>query len=821
MKELLITASSYAHAGLSVIPTAADKRPACAWKPFTERIMSDRELEVNFRNAGGIGIVCGKVSGNLELLDFDDGGSRFAPWLEKVPRYIRDRLVVEQSPSGGKHVFYRVGTGDSGSGNGYGVPGNRKLAMKADGHVLIETRGEGGYVKCAPSEGYVLEQGDFQHVPTISPLEENVLIEIAQSFDEKNLNADRLRDTQKEAFSDVATTGRNTDPTPQSKNALSASMGAGSSNPHSPFPNPLTPWDDYNERGDLASLLERHGWKRVKSGDNEHWERPGKDDRSTSATWNGTVFYVFSSNAWGFEPNKGYNKFQVYAALECGGDKREAARKLRSFGYGRMGFEKVKVEGEGEQRTDSPCSGGQGTDRTPPSGPFGLAGARGIPTVADGTVGAGQPTLEPTAEFEDPGALPEELLQVPGFVGMLMEHTLSCAPYPNKVLAFAGALTMLAHLSGRNYRDPRNLRTNLYLLALADSGVGKDFPRKVNMNLATEIGIMGGMADRFASAEGLEDALLIRPCSFFQVDEVDTLFASLAEHGDSAMEKIYGALLQFATSADTTFAMRKKAIQQTGGKAGKFDKVRARGIREPHLTLLGTAIPKYLFSAVSERALENGLLSRCLVIEAGERGNAGNPHFEPFKPELLDMARQFVAHGGFEGLDLEKLDEEPPPYVEPYTVSETEAAVLARSAVTEQCEVLYHAAKTTAEKALWTRGAEKTSKLALLYALSENPAEPIISDVAVDWGWRVVEHLTRRLLFQASIYVHDNEFDALRQKSIRYLRDYGGGSLNHGQLLRYLHIDADTFRRVIDTLVQSELISVQQLSRGGFRYTLV
>ena len=351
--------------------------------------------------------------------------------------------------------------------------------------------------------------------------------------------------------------------------------------------------------------------------------------------------------------------------------------------------------------------------------------------------------------------------------------------------------------------------------------MGKDFPRKINMNLASELGIMGGMADRFASAEGLEDALLIRPCSFFQVDEVDTLFASLAEHGDSAMEKIYGALLQFATSADTTYAMRKKAIQQTGGKAGKFDKIRAQGIREPHLTLLGTAIPKYLFSAVSERALENGLLSRCLVIEAGERGKAGTHHFEPFKPELLEMANLFVSHGGFDGLDLENLDAEQPPYVEPYTVSETDSAVLTRQAVTEQCEVLYGTAKTTSEKALWSRGAEKTSKLALLYALSENPAEPIITDTAVDWGWHMVNHLTRRLLFQASIYVHDNEFDALRQKAIRYLRDYGSGALNHGQLLRYLHIDADTFRRVIDTLVQSEMISVSQLSRGGFRYTLV
>ena len=737
MNNISITASSYAHAGLSVIPTTADKRPACAWKTFTERIMSDRELEANFARAEGLGIVCGKVSGNLELLDFDDGGSAFEPWFCAIPEYLAKRLVVEQSPSGGKHVYYRVA-------DGYAVPGNRKLAMKADGHVLIETRGEGGFVKCAPSKGYELMSGGFLHIPTVSPMEEQVLVDTAMALDEAGKKA-------------VGT---------QVANAARGQLA--------PLP---TPWDDYNERGDFAALLEAHGWKRVKSGDNEHWERPGKDERSTSATWNGEVFYVFSSNAFGFEPNRGYNKFTVYAILECGGDVKEAARRLRSQGYG-----------------------------------IGLA--------ATGSPGRTEDVPQHPDAPEDPGPLPEELMHVPGFVDLLAEHTLGCAPYPNRALAFAGALAMLSHLTGRNFRDSRNLRTNVYLLALAESGVGKDFPRKVNMTLATELNVMGGMADRFASAEGLEDALLVRPCSFFQVDEVDTLFASLAEHGDSAMEKIYGALLQFATSADTTYAMRKKAIQQAGGKAGKFDKIRARGIREPHLTLLGTAIPKYLFSAVSERALENGLLSRCLVLEAGERGKAGTPHFQPFGEELMAMARHFVSLGGFEGLDLENLDEEPPPYVEPYTVTETAEATTARDRVIAACEELYAAAKTTAEKALWSRGAEKTSRLALLYALSASPTDPLITEGAVDWAWAVVSHLTKRILFQASIYIHDNEFDALRQKAIRIIRDYGG-TMNHGMLLRYMHVDADTLRKVIDTLVQSELVVATQLAKGGLRYTLL
>lgn len=723
MANMLITASSYAHSGLSVIPTRADKRPACAWKIYTERPMSDREIENYFRGADGIGIVTGKVSGNLELLDFDDGGSAFEPWFCQIPTYLAQRLVVEQSPSGGKHVYYRIEDA---------VPGNRKLALKEDGHVLIETRGEGGYVKCAPSVGYEVMAGDLRKIPVISAFEHQLLIDAALKLNEK-------------------VSAITTSPTGPHKTNTGTEVRLDRPSPY--------------EIDTMKNALLAAGWTLTPKGAEENWTRPGKTDGSTSATFNGEVFYVFSTNATPFEANRGYSV-------------RGVLRVLRGEAYTPIAFHSTSSESSTEEApVDSPV---------------------------------------------DPGSIPEELLHVPGFVDLLAEHTLACAPYPNRALAFAGALTMLAHLTGRNYRDSRNLRTNLYLIALADSGVGKDFPRKVNMNLATELGIMGGMADRFASAEGLEDALLVRPCSFFQVDEVDTLFASLADHGDSAMEKVYGALLQFATSADTTYAMRKKAIQQAGGKAGKFDRIRARGIREPHLTLLGTAIPKYLFSAVSERALENGLLSRCLVIEAGERGKAGTPHHASFTPELLEMARAFVSHGGFDGLDLDNLDTEPAPYIEPYTVNETDEACAARENVVARCEAYYAAAKTTAEKALWTRGAEKVSRLALLYALSENPYDPLITDVAVNWAWKLVEHLTKRLLFQASVYVHDNEFDALRQKAIRYLRDYGThGALTHGALLRYMHIDSDTFRKVIETLVQSELISATPLSRGGFRYAIL
>ena len=58
-------------------------------------------------------------------------------------------------------------------------------------------------------------------------------------------------------------------------------------------------------------------------------------------------------------------------------------------------------------------------------------------------------------DFRDPGPMSHELLSVPGFVNELKNHTLAVAPRPNEPLAFAGALAMLAHLSGRSYRDRR------------------------------------------------------------------------------------------------------------------------------------------------------------------------------------------------------------------------------------------------------------------------------------------------------------------------------------------------------------------------------
>ncbi|MDD3967082.1 MAG: hypothetical protein PHP63_08570, partial [Candidatus Marinimicrobia bacterium] len=101
--------------------------------------------------------------------------------------------------------------------------------------------------------------------------------------------------------------------------------------------------------------------------------------------------------------------------------------------------------------------------------------------------------------FPNPGPVPDKLLAVPGFIADVANLTMSSAPYPNRVLAFTGALALLAFLVGRKVQDKRDNRSNIYLIALADSGTGKDHPRKVNFNIAFHAGIAGSIGDTFAS----------------------------------------------------------------------------------------------------------------------------------------------------------------------------------------------------------------------------------------------------------------------------------------------------------------------------------
>lgn len=734
-------------AGICVLPAKrVEKRPAVGqWKQYRSRLPTDVEWSAWLANGiDALCIVCGRVSGNAEMIDFDAGGELFDAWTARISPDLLAKLVIEKTQRDGRHIFYRCQAE---------VCGNMKLAQRlVVGKIvtLIETRGEGGLFLCAPTPGYALLQGDLARPPVLTADERDALLQAAWELNEYvppvvdlPLEPDRTCQTTMLTVTDAcASTER--------------------------------PGDDFNKRGDVRAVLTQAGWSRVREGVNEYWRRPGKTS-GWSATLKDGVFYVFSANAAPFEPNRAYSPFSVFALLNHGGNFEDAARALRLAGYGGVmsgaDTHGVDISGIIDQTSDCPTDGADG----PPAMP----------------------------EISDPGPMPPEMLRIPGFISEVMDHTLAVAPYPNPVMAFAGALTLQAVLAGRKVRDPGDNRTNIYLLGLAHSSAGKDQSRKVNNDVLHAVGMADCLGLHFASGEGLQDALFQTPSMLFQTDEIDGMIQSINKAKDARHEAIMGTMLTMYSSASSVFPMRRKAGKESPGV-----------IDQPCLVIYGTAIPNHYYEALSERMLTNGFFARMIILESGPRPEGQEPSIRDLPPRVLTTAKWWADYqpGQRRG---NLLDIHPVPAVVEHSDEARRLLVETR----KSAEAEYTKAEAGGDPVgttVWGRVSEQTRKLALLYAISENHQSPRIGLAAVQWASAFVMHQTKRMLFMAAGHVAENPFHAECLKAVEKLRNAPGNELPHSVLLKRMKMDAKTFAGLIETLCQQGEIEAVTTARPGW-----
>lgn len=325
MTLILDAALAWQAVGASVVRVSTDgsKRPLGAWKQYQHQ-RSDADTLRGWFTGGhpGVGVVTGAVSGNLEMLELE--GRAMAVGLMAQMRdladasgllEILDRVLsgyAEFTPTGGFHLYYRVDGP---------VAGNTKLARRpaTDDElatnpvdkvkVLVETRGEGGFVIVAPSYGAVHPTGKPwvavpgrtpADIPTLTVDERDALHILAGAFDQMP------------------------DDTPVIDVPRTAPTDA------------QRPGDAYNQTATWHDILEPHGWTPVhRWGGTTYWRRPGKTDGISATTGRNDAdnLYVFTTST-DFDSERPYSKFGAYALLEHRGDYAEAAKALRALGYG-------------------------------------------------------------------------------------------------------------------------------------------------------------------------------------------------------------------------------------------------------------------------------------------------------------------------------------------------------------------------------------------------------------------------------------------------------------------------------------------------------
>lgn len=335
-KSVRELARAWLAAGLSVLAIRSDgtKAPAVEeWISLKEKRLPLTEVDFHFAEDSGIGIICGEVSRNLEVLDFDIpkyddvayGECNYDEWLEQLDVDLLE--LVESMPTvrtagGGVHLYYRCSQ----------ISGNTKLAHKKANVPNVgikyltwnETRGRGGYViapgsppECHPfGKDYELISGDFTKIPTITPEQRSLLFACCRSFEQKP-----AKQKSSYKFQDYQ------------------------------VPDGHRPGDDFNARASWNDILKPHGW--TFSGNRrcdqaELWRRPGKKDRGFSATIrniNGqSLFHSFSSNSGALPHEESVTKFTAYTLLNHNGDFAAAARELGKEGYGEPARDPIDID---------------------------------------------------------------------------------------------------------------------------------------------------------------------------------------------------------------------------------------------------------------------------------------------------------------------------------------------------------------------------------------------------------------------------------------------------------------------------------------------
>lgn len=324
---------------LQFMPVYPDKKPIHAGWQNTKR-------NYDFSQAKAIGLVCGEISGNLEVLDIDLKYDLTGELYGKLKRAIKEsnpdllsKFVVQETQSKGYHFIYRcsVVSGSQKLASRYTVESEREQTYKKNYlsemekmkgpefaslsqdekiekavliavnqrdndkvRVLLETRGEKGQIVVDPSPGYKIIFGSLDKISFISPEERETLFNICYSFNEvfkENHQEKKL-------------------PKKQTKG--------------------LTPSEDFNERGDVVALLISHGWTEAgKRGSKILMKRPGDTKAESSGNYDTEKnwFSVFTTSTE-FEAQTPYKPYAVYCMLKCGGDFTKVTKMLADDGYG-------------------------------------------------------------------------------------------------------------------------------------------------------------------------------------------------------------------------------------------------------------------------------------------------------------------------------------------------------------------------------------------------------------------------------------------------------------------------------------------------------
>jgi len=343
----------------------------------------------------------------------------------------------------------------------------------------------------------------------------------------------------------------------------------------------------------------------------------------------------------------------------------------------------------------------------------------------------------------------------PGLLGDIARWSQVFAFRPVREFAQPAALATLSALFGRRWATPTGLGLNLYQVAIAETGGGKDALLGAPRALLSAAGFrhLLGPGD-FSSDAAIEKSLRVRPAQLMPLDEFGKLAQAMQGRNAPAFAKL-------AAKALLEIYPRSAPNSEWTGKARASDEhdCAADPIHSPTLSLLGVSTPEGFFEGMTQENLNDGFLNRLTVIRAGR---AGERQRDPSRltppPALLDALRAAFEASQPEGnlAGAAARDASMIPHVQFARWADDDAL-----RAIEAVEAWEDDASDAGRRGVAGRAAEQVQKIATLRALSRRPADPAIGADDIRWAFAMVEASIAEIERGARENMAGSDFEAL------------------------------------------------------------
>lgn len=416
--------------------------------------------------------------------------------------------------------------------------------------------------------------------------------------------------------------------------------------------------------------------------------------------------------------------------------------------------------------------------------------------------------------------MPRELLEPddPALQGNFIHATarwmLETAPYPQPELALVAAICVAATALGQKVQTGTGLRSNLYMVGVAETGQGKDHARKMVKKLLNDAGhgaLVG--AEEIASGPGLMTMMRDHGVALSQIDEFGLFLCAANGSGASGSHD--------RTVLDAMMKLYSSAQDFIVGKARADSRMNPRyEIRYPNLVVHATTTSKPLFAGLTSEHMFSGFLNRMLVVFAPRRRMQRRDATPGLTPQgLIDWVKACrTMMKGLAGVADN-----------PITIPMTDSAKELFDQFEEFCQDTMANTVDTGIDALWSRSWEIASKISMLMACATQTSTQIQDTVnqnklVVDfphavWAISLVKWITRQMASALKDNVADGEFDALLLDMKRVMRNYGGNGVTKRDIARhsakFRNLTNKERDEALNTLMQQGDIEISVDFSGG------